>query len=249
MVSFFCGFVCVVTASLFKAALVSAICPEVCLDVSQGSRYYGRFPPITTSTSVEDFYHYKHYSFNGDDIVPLLIDQSLFLIHYFDDDDDDDNNESDSCDLSLVIVHDSKDDSTGGQAHLVVTGNHENALVQDGPGDGSKSDQYLYLGEEADKTELFWEWGWQAGASKKYRTDGMADAWDWDSNNYNDKHKGCLEVSAKFIAGIDAWRYVYGPVDDITGRVDPRDYLFLDKDETLRVCKVDCGARAGKQEI
>lgn len=209
------------------ATLVDGACPEVCLDVSQGSRYYGRFPPLSTPTSIEDFYKYKHYSFNGDEIVPLLIDQSLFLIHYFDDEN--------SCDLSLVIVHDSKDDATGGQAHLMVTGNHEDALVQDGPGDGSKSDRYIYLGTETDKTELFWEWGWQTGTSKKFRTDGMADAWDSDAND------GCLEVSAKFITGINAWRYVHGPVDETTGRVDQNDYLYLDMDETLKVCKVDCG--------
>lgn len=226
----------VFVAAAVRVAPVLAACPEVCLDVSQGSRYYGRFPPISTPTSVKEFYHYKHYSFNGDDIVPLLIDQSLFLIHYFDDDDSDDYGSSKgSCDLSLVIVHDSKDDFTGGQAHLMVSGNHEDALVQDGPGDGSRSDRYVYLGDKVDKTELFWEWGWQAGKSKQYRTDGLADVWD------SNKNDGCLEVSAKFIQGIDAWRFVYGPIDDITGRVDPRDYLFLDKDETLRVCKVGCG--------
>ena len=199
-------------------------CPQVCLDVSQGSRYFGQFPPIKTPTSVVDFYRYQHYSFNGDDIVPLLIDQSLFLIHEFDDEE--------TCALSIVIVHDSKDDSTGGQVHMVITGDHEIPLVQDGPGDGSRSDRYLYLGEDDDKTELFWEWGWQTGQSKKFRTDGMADSWDHTDN--------CLEVSAKFIKGIDAWRFVPGPVDAIDGSVDPSDYLFLDKDETLQICKVDC---------
>ena len=214
---------------------VLASCSEVCLDVSQGSRYYGRLSPITTSTNVKEFYHYKHYSFNGDDIVPLLIDQSLLMIHYYDEDDDSNESSEDNCSLSLVIVHDSKDDNTGGQAHLVVTGNHEIPIVQDGPGDGSKSDRYIYLGEDIDKTELFWEWGWQTGSNKKYRTDGMADSWDTNRND------GCLEVSAKFISGINAWRYVHGPIDQTTGRVDPKDYLYLDMDETLRICKVECG--------
>lgn len=149
-------------------ALADAQCPEVCLDVSQGSRYYGRFPPLSTPASVKHFYHYKHYSFNGDDTVPLLIDQSLLLIHYFN---GYSNGKTDDgpkpCDLSLVIVHDSKDDSTGGQVRMFATGNHEDALVQDGPGDGSKSDRYMYMGAEADKTELFWEWGWQESLEKK----------------------------------------------------------------------------------
>lgn len=200
-------------------------CPRICLNLRQGSRYYGQFYPISTKTSVEDFYNYHHYSFNGDDIVPLLRDQSLFLIHH----------DSRSCKISFVIVHDSKEDSTGGQAHFLVSGNHENALVQDGPGDGSKSDRYVYRGYSNttdDRTELFWEWGWQEGETKKYRTDGMADRWNPDD--------GCLSVSAKFIKGIDAWRFVFDPDGGTTRTMDPNNYLFLDQDETLRVCKVDC---------
>jgi hypothetical protein len=222
---------------VFKGAStrVEAACPEVCLDVTQGSRYFGRFPPISTPTDVQDFYHYKHYSFNGDDKIPLLIDQSLLLIHYFDGDGESDG-ESETCDLSMVIVHDSKDDNTGGQAYLRASGNHEVPLVQDGPGDGSLSDRYLYV-PSSDHTELFWEWGWQPGADNKYRTDGMADTWDATRND------GCLEVSAKFIAGIVAWRFVPGPLDKTTNTVNPKDYLYLDMDETVRICKVECGQR------
>jgi len=189
-------------------------CAEVCLDIVQGYRYFGRFPPIRTRTNVVDFYRYKHYNFNGDDIVPLLMDHSVVLIHH---------DELD-CDLSLVIVHDSKEDSTGGQVHMLVSGNHESPLVQDGPGDGSKSDRYLYI-EDMDQTELFWEWGWQ---SNKFRTDGLADGWEEE----------CLKLKAKFIVGIDAWRFVPGPL--ISGKANPNEYLFLDQDETLIVCKVDC---------
>ena len=206
-------------------------CPTVvCLDVRQGSRYYGRFHPVSTPTSVQDFYDYHHYSFNGDDIVPLLRDQSLFLIHY-------DNDRS--CDLSLVVVHDSKEDYTGGQAHLFVSGNHQDALVQDGPGDGSRSDRYVYRGskdDDDDRTELFWEWGWQQSTSKKYRTDGIADRWKSALDDSDNDSDNCLYVSAKFIKGIDAWRFVPGS----TSKIDPREYLYLDQDETLRVCQVDC---------
>ncbi len=207
-------------------AFADDACPDVCLEVSQGARYFGRFSPIATSTSVVDFYKYKHYNFNGDDIVPLVMDQSLVMIHYA-------NSE---CDLSVVIVHDSKEDSTGGQVHMRINGNHELPLVEDGPGDGSKSDRYLYVPDN-DETELFWEWGWQSKVT--FRTDGMADAWDSTE---------CLHVSAKFIAGIDAWRFVPGPVNETSGSVDPNDYVFLDKDETLRICKIDCDAPTWKEE-
>ena len=220
------------------AGSVAVACPPVCLDVSQGKRFYGRFAPIATPTSVEDFYHYKHYSFNGDDIVPLLVDQSLILVHHFDASDDE-ADDARACDLSLVIVHDSKDDATGGQVLFEISGNHEEPLVQDGPGDGSKSDLYVYAGDEVGRTELFWEWGWQGANNKKYRTDGMADTWLSETDSAT---KGCLEVSAKFIAGIDAWRFVPGPVDGHTGMVSTDDYLYLDKDDTLRICKVDCSS-------
>lgn len=48
-------------------------------------------------------------------------------------------------------------------------------------------------------------------------------------------------MSAKFIYGINAWRFVPGLIDTTTGKVDPSDYLYLDMDETVRICKVDCG--------
>jgi len=233
------------TAVSVAAAAAAAACPPVCLDVSQGSRRYGRFPPIATPTDVVEFYRYKHYSFNGDETVPLLVDQSLILIHYFEDPDDDDGDGG--CDLSLVIVHDSKDDATGGQARLVVSGDHADPLVQDGPGDGSKSDMYAFDGGDGEgTTELFWEWGWQQGTSNKYRTDGMADSWLIGADS---ETEGCLTVSAKFIAGIVAWRFVPGPVVVDGGRTtggwsaaDPSDYLYLDMDETLSICKVPCGS-------
>ncbi|VEU44266.1 unnamed protein product [Pseudo-nitzschia multistriata] len=207
-------------------------CPKVCLDVRQGSRHYGLFHPVSTPSSVQDFYNYHNYSFNGDDIVPLLPDQSLVLIHH----------DSELCDLSFVVVHDSKDDFTGGQALMFVSGNHEDALVQDGPGDGSRSDRYVYRGyrrgADDDRTELFWEWGWQKSPSKRYKTDGIADRWknslDGSSNDDDDDDK-CLFLSARFIEGIEAWRFVPG-----SSKIDPKDYLYLDQDETLRVCQVEC---------
>jgi len=213
-----------VAVALWQVALAVATCPEVCLDVTQGSRFFGRFPPIKTKTDVVEFYNYKHYSFNGDDVVPLLIDQSLLMVHQYDDDD--------TCELSVVIVHDSKDDATGGQAHMLVSGNNEVPLVQDGPGDGSKSDLYRYV-PDLDATEMFWEWGWLDTVGKKYRTDGMANKWESSDTK-------CLDVRAKFIFGIDAWRFVPGILYEDTGSVPFKEYLYLDKDDTVSICKVDC---------
>lgn len=197
-------------------------CRKVCIDVAQGRRHYGQVQPVSTNGSLEDFYAYNennNFSFNGDDVVPLIADQSLVMAHY----------DTTTCDLGLVIVHDSKEDYTGGQVRMFVSGNVEDAIVLDGR--DNPSDRYSYRGDDRDDTELFWEWGWQ---SHKYRTDGMAASWNVDE-------RPCVTVKAKFIKGIDAWRYVTGPSPENGGVIDPQNYLYLDKDEPLTVCKGSCG--------
>jgi hypothetical protein len=197
-------------------------CPDVCVDVVQGERYFGQFHPVTTAGTLEDFYAYgddSNFSFNGDDVVPLIPDQSLFLVHY----------DTNACDLGFAIVHDSKEEDTGGQVRMFVSGNVEDAVVLDGR--DNPSDRYFYRGDDLDDTEAFWEWGWQYS---KFRTDGMADRW-----NVNDRQ--CLTVQAKFISGIDAWRFVPGPSFSSDNSVaDPKKYLYLDMDERLTVCHVAC---------
>ncbi len=209
--------------ALFASAQGSTSCPRVCVDVAQGPRYFGQFHPVTTAGSLEDFYAYgddTNFSFNGDDVVPLIPDQSLFMVHY----------DVSACDLGFAIVHDSKEEYTGGQVRMFVSGNVEDAVVLDGR--NNTSDRCIYRGDDLDDTEFFWEWGWQ---HHQYRTDGMADFWNVDERQ-------CLTVKAKFITGIVAWRFVPGPASHSVGTAaDPEEYLYLDMDEVLTVCKGSCG--------
>lgn len=207
---------------LFASAQGSATCPEVCVDVTQGGRYFGQFHPVATTGTLEDFYAYgddSNFSFNGDDVVPLIPDQSLFMVHY----------DTNACNLGFAIVHDSKEEYTGGQVRMFISGNVEDAVVLDGR--DNPSDRYAYRGDDLDDTEVFWEWGWQY---HKYRTDGMADRWNVDERQ-------CLTVQAKFITGIVAWRFVPGPSSSSdSSTADPKKYLYLDMDEILTVCHAAC---------
>jgi hypothetical protein len=195
-------------------------CPDICLDVFQENNSIGEFQPISTDYSVETLYGYNsdNYSFNGDDVVPLLIDYSILFIHQ--------DIRPDKCDLSLVIVHDSKEECTGGEVRMFITGDLEDSVVQDGR--DSPSDTYIYT-EETGETECFWEWGWQSDCDK--RTDGIAHYWP--------SGKDCISVSAEFIRGIDEWQFVPGPVYN-DGSADPSDYIYLRKSKKLQICKREC---------
>lgn len=191
---------------------------EACIDLWEGRRLLQRnIKPITTEDDIEDFYGYDYgdnYSFNGDDVVPLVPDYSLVFIH---------EHES-SGELSLVIVHDSKEEYSGGKVRMHISGDLEDSVVQDGR--DSPSDEYTY-DKKKDETDCYWEWSWQSG--KKYRTDGIADYWD-------PSERECLYIDAEFIEGIDKWQFVPGPADE----VDPDDYITLNEDKRLWICK--CGA-------
>lgn len=195
-------------------------CPGVCLDVFQGGNNIGEFQPVSTDYSITTLYGYNkdNYSFNGDDVVPLVSDYSLVFIHH--------DSRTSRCDLSLVIVHDSKDTCSGGEVRMFITGDLEDSVVQDGR--DSPSDTYIY-DEETGETECFWEWGWQGDCDK--RTDGIAHYWP--------NGKDCISVSAEFIRGIDEWQFVPGPVQN-DGAVDPSDYIYLNKSRGLEICKREC---------
>lgn len=192
-----------------------------CIDLWEGNTLKkSNIKPITTRKDIEDFYDYNrdNYSFNGDDVVPLIEDHSLVFIH----------EHRSSCDLSLVIVHDSKDDSSGGTVRMQISGNLEDSVVQDGR--DSPSDTYEYDSED-DETDCFWEWSWQSG--RRYRTDGIADYWDPSERN-----RECRYIDADFIRGIDKWQFVPGPVPS-SGKVDTADYITLNKNRRLWICKCD----------
>ena len=188
-----------------------------CFRITQdGSGINVMVRPVSTHESVEDFYGYNrdNYSFNGDDVVPLVPNHSLIFLH---------RNEKD-CELSFVIVHDSKksEECSGGTVVMYISGDLEDSIVQDGR--DSPSDEYTY-DEETDETECYWEWNWQGGCKK--RTDGIAQLWDTSERE-------CIRVTPNFIEGIDAWEFVSGPSGD------PENYIPLDLETPLSICTVDC---------
>ena len=188
-----------------------------CFRITQnGSGINVMVRPVSTRESVEDFYGYNrdNYSFNGDDVIPLVPNHSLIFLH---------RNEKD-CELSFVIVHDSKksEDCSGGTVVMYISGDLEDSIVQDGR--DSPSDEYTY-DEETDETECYWEWNWQGGCKK--RTDGIAQLWDTSERE-------CILVKPNFIEGIDAWEFVSGPSGD------PENYIPLDLETPLSICAVDC---------
>jgi hypothetical protein len=134
-----------------------------CIEIYEGDSVFPhrRIEPITTEKDIEEFYCYDchDYSFNGDDVLTLVPDYSLVFVH---------QNER-SCDLSLVVIHDSKEEYSGGKVVMHISGNLENSVVQDGR--DSPSDSYEYS-RRNDETKCSWVWSWQSG--KKYRTDGIA---------------------------------------------------------------------------
>jgi hypothetical protein len=170
----------------------------------------------------------------------LVPDYSLIFIH----------EDSNRCNLALVIVHDSKQENTGGEVvsrfgrdctvgllsfpHarscpkiMFISGNLENAIVQDGR--DSPSDSYIY-NARTDETECWWEWSWQN--PRTFRTDGIAHSW-------RPSQRRCLSVSPDFVRGIDEWQFVSGPVNS-NGRVRTRDYITLDMNRDLRICETSC---------
>lgn len=222
-----------------------------CIDLWSGDELIAQnLKPISTWEDIEDFYGYEgkediadsaylctldtmsanalytlpiaesdaDYSFNSHKIVKLVEDYSLVFIH---------EDESD-CQLSLVIVHDSRDDYSGGRLVMYLDGDWEESVVHDGR--DSPSDSFIY-NKSTGETKASWEWSWQSG--KKYRTDGIADYWDPDKRE-------CRYIRPEFKDGIDRWQFVPGPIPEEDGHTDPDDYITLNKEKTLWVCK--CGA-------
>jgi hypothetical protein len=199
-------------------------CPQVCLDVIQGNSFT-QVEPIVTVGDVRNFYKYSkndNLSFNGDDVVPLIPNHSLFMIHQ----------DASKCGLDFVVVHDSKEDPSGGQVHMTIHDfDAEEAVIKDG---NPLSNRYKY-DPVTNVTEVFWEWGWPEDELSAFHTDGMGTEWQ----KYP-AEGDCLELNARFLIGIEYWRFVPGPVGS-NGRVDPNDYMYLDKDKPLKVCVGTCG--------
>ena len=200
---------------------------DSCFQVYQGSnvmmkhnKLIGTMNAISTRKDIIDFYCYNCYgdpSFNSEDVISLVPDHSLVFVHQH----------QATCDLSLVIIHDSKQDYSPGTCIMNISGNLERSIVQDGR--NSPSDSFTYDADK-DETTCSWKWSWQRG--KKYRTDGLAHSL-WKSS------QDCIYVDADFVEGITKWQFVPGPLP-ASGSTDPNDYVKLKKKKRLWVCK--CGA-------
>jgi hypothetical protein len=206
---------------LWEASDVELACPKVCLELTQGGKTF-EVLPITTPQTLEEFYDYNgngDYSFNGIEFVPTVADHTLIFIHH---------EEGDCGKLGVVVINDSIEDCTGGRVNLDISGNHQDAVVQDGPNSiyGGPSDTYEYI-DDGDYTEMEWNWSWQSGC--KYRSDGIADYWDTDARDR------CMFVDPVRFDGIVKWQFVSGPAP-----ADPDDYITLDMDERIWICWVDC---------
>lgn len=197
-------------------------CPDVCVELWQNDRSLGTVKPLITEDDIEDLYGYfedgANVSFNGRRIVPLVPEHSLIFIHQ----------DTEKCDVSFAIVHDSRDECSGGTVEMYITGDLENAVVQDGK--DSPSDHYIYH-KEYDETECFWEWSWDGKCRK--RTDGLAHY--WDANEYE-----CINITPDFRRGIDVWEFVSGEGLGVEERANPDDYIKLDREEMLTFCYVQC---------
>jgi len=206
---------------LWEPSDLEIACPKVCMELSQGETKY-KVLPITTPQTLEEFYDYNangDVSFNGIEFVPTVADHSLIFIHH---------EEGDCGKLGVVVLNDSTEDCTGGTVQMDISGNHQDAVVQDGPNSvyGGPSDTYKYI-YDGDYTEMEWEWSWQGGC--KYRSDGIASYWDTDARD------SCMYVDPKKFDGIVKWQFVSGPAP-----ADPNDYITLDMDERIGICWVDC---------
>jgi hypothetical protein len=70
------------------------------LVTQQGDPKEYEFKTVDSKDTVEDFYDYTNYGYNGVSIVPTEKGRSMMFIHR--------NIKNDDCELSLVVVHDHK---------------------------------------------------------------------------------------------------------------------------------------------
>lgn len=119
-----------------------------------------------------------------------------------------------SCELSVLIVHDSLNNGKGGErASISVSGDLSDAAVFDDPTNtGTFNDTYIY-DVTTDATNIQWAWG-------SCCTDGVADIADLDSIGE------CVTVTnVTFERGIDRWVYVAGPLQEDSATEN--DYIDL----------------------
>jgi hypothetical protein len=192
--------------SLFPLALgvlfatfgsTTGVCPSVDLGLYQGDGSgnaisLGTVSTVTTAQTVVEFYDYRGHSFHGD--LPVAGDTSVITIHQ----------DSNTCQLSLVIVHSSSwQRGRFGSAAFYVNGDLWNPLVKDDPsytGLGYHDDAYDdHIGRRPGFTSVQWHW-------RPFETDGLA-------MPFVDNWVGCLLVDAIFNSKYDV---PFGFVDNMT---------------------------------
>ncbi|KAL3913662.1 MAG: hypothetical protein SGILL_006400, partial [Bacillariaceae sp.] len=180
----------------------------------------------STCLDIMQGYNYKQVQpIKTDDIVsavPLTPDESHLFVYQ----------NPYQCGLDLFVVHDSETDTdTGGQVLMKFEGiDMTNATLKSGDAQSSR----IIFDKTKDTTEVFWEW--------KRNGDGMATEW---IKEQQPTVGSCFQVSsAKFIKGMEYWRFIAGPVD-ADGNVDEANHMYLDKDEPVTVCVATCGSHPG----
>ena len=185
-------------------------CPEVCFTVSQNGELLAAVQPIETEDPIQSFYDYNGAaaSFNGDDIIFQQSQVSQIMVH----------GNGENCELSLLILHDSRSDGSGGNVQMDITGDLSNAIVRDDP-----QDSYVY-NPATDTTRISWDW-------MPCCTDGVAHILEQFS--YND----CITVQPNFIRGINRWVFTRGPA--LMGSpLTEANFIDLNPNRALQICRV-----------
>jgi hypothetical protein len=198
----------------------------VCFTISQNGQMIDAVPVIQTGGPIQSLYAHDNGSFNGDDVVPPRSQVSQILIHGHGV-----GVGALECELSLLILHDDRNDGSGGRVEMDITGDWSNIVVPDDPPTGeSGGDSYVYS-SETDSTRLTWNW-------EECCTDGAAHILtDFLSND-------CITVRPNFRQGIDRWVFVRGPAS-VDAPATEANLIDLDPTVSLQICRVSesCPAR------
>ena len=194
-------------------------CANVDIRLYQDSNQLATVLPVSTAQTVEEFYGYNGGSFTGSTILPLAGDTSLITIHQ----------DSNTCELSLVIVHSKPWEGPWfSAARMYINGELWNPRVRDDPTYTDKvfhDDNYdtLYQRKPGfNSVEWFWYY---------WETDGLAETFvpDWS---------GCLIVEPIFDVvltnpnvGIS-----YPPLSNWKFVTSGGSTINLDRDAPLRIC-------------
>jgi hypothetical protein len=150
----------------------------------QGETGEHSFNTVDTHETVQDFYHYTNYGFDFEHIVPTEKGRSMMFIH----------RDLDTCELSLVTVHDHKpNDTILGKVRLWFSGDIEDEIVVKDDADDSYVVETLASGV---RTSVFWKFTLPA------RKDGFA-------FNLGDDTFDCFTVNPRLFQGITSFKWAY----------------------------------------